>query len=398
MSSAGSSTTTSLDVASVYRDHFDYVVTNLRRLGVPPAALEDACHDVFLVVHRRARASISARDAMRPWLYGVARRVAADVRRSGLRHRRRVHALQTVERHDPALDQVVADRKLVDELLAALDVDQRDVFILIELEEMTAREAGAVLGINPNTAAARLRAARRSFARQLGEDATPAERARILGAARGHETTDESTRARVWAGLAPLVGPTKLMTLLGSMAASALFVATTATVVSVDTSATAAPRAATRSPATSSREPTPIEPAIVPAVLAPVSPDAPASAADVAMPDVVRPRRIPESSATTSPATTDALRAETELAGRVLRATDPATILRLVDDYRTRYPAGFFADRLSARRIEALCSSDRRDLAVTERARLGERQPALARRAFTRCEDHENEASRPTDG
>lgn len=421
MSSASSSAALSLDVASIYRDHFDYVATNLRRLGVPPAAIEDACHDVFLVVYRRARAWGSARDAMRPWLYGVARRVAADVRRSGMRHRRRVVALQSVPRHDAAVDQVVADRTLVHDFLAALNVDQRDVFILIELEEMTAREAGDVLGINPNTAAARLRAARRSFAEQLAANATLADEARILAAARQPEVADEATRTRVWIGLVPLVGPTSgLSTLLVAMVGSALLVATTATFAGVGESEAAASPVVARSFADdedatrTERAPAVIEPAIVPATLAPpLPPDTTPTHVDRDSIDegtTTRARRIADAPPSTpasepviaaDPATADELRAQNELAGRVLRASDPETILRLVDEYRTRFAGGFFADRLSARRIEALCTSDRVELATVEHTALAQRQPALARRAFTRCDagsDHENEAARPTDG
>ena len=67
-------------LAEVYRAHVGFVWRVLRRLGVEDAALEDVVHDVFLVVHRRL-ADFEGRSAVTTWLYGIARRVAADYRR-----------------------------------------------------------------------------------------------------------------------------------------------------------------------------------------------------------------------------------------------------------------------------------------------------------------------------
>lgn len=409
---------TALDVAAVYREHFDYVVTNLRRLGVPTPALEDACHDVFLVVHRRARNGGVGRDAMRPWLYGVARRVAADVRRSGARHRRRVLALQSVLRHEPGTDEVIGDRRLVQTFLDALDADKRDVFILVELEEMTGLEVARVLGINANTAAARLRAARKIFAEHLEATAGAEHEARILAAARRRDELDAPTRARVWIGLAPVLHPSKaLSTLLFGAAAGAVLVATTALVVGRGPQVTPAPSSiasregVVRADAGSRPEevePQDVEPAVLPASLGPaVQPRGVASALGSATPSFRATTQTPAATSTSAPSRmgTDAapgdLQAQTELAGRALRASEPAIILELVDEYRARFSDGFFADRVSARRIEALCESQQRELAAREHAALARRQPALADRAFDGCDapsDHESDAVRPSEG
>lgn len=408
---------TALDVAAVYREHFDYVVTNLRRLGVPTPALEDACHDVFLVVHRRARNGGVGRDAMRPWLYGVARRVAADVRRSGARHRRRMLALQSVARHEPGTDEIVGDRRLVQTFLDALDADKRDVFILVELEEMTGLEVARVLGINANTAAARLRAARKIFAEHLATTAGPEHEARILAAARRRDELDAPTRARVWIGLAPVLQGKGLSTLFFGAAAGAVLVATTALVAGRAPQVTTAP-SSIASRGQSDRadaggrphdaEPQDVEPAVLPASLGPaVLPRAITPALASATPSLRAITETPAATSTTAPRTigTDAapgdLQAQTELAGRVLRASEPAIILGLVDEYRTRFSDGFFADRVSARRIEALCDSRQRELAAREHAALARRQPALADRAFDGCAapiDHESDAVRPSEG
>jgi len=403
----------------VYREHFDYVFTNLRRLGVPSAALEDACHDVFVVVHRRA-GTYDHRCAMRTWLYGVVRRVAADVRRSGSRHRRRIDAVRAVAARPVATDDVVADRRLVQDFLDALDEGKREVFILVELEEMTAAEVAQTLQINANTAAARLRAARRVFAERI---ATTAEHElEILAAARAPERVDASVRARVWAGLAPIVLPAAKASLLVAAGwAAALVVATAAIAGAVDVEPVAmepivharrevvAP-AARAEPATRAE---PTEPQVVASTIVPevVVPSAPAPVLVPARPKPVDrpppraparpdPQDRPSPSATVPQAATDAaLRAETELAGRVLRATDPPEILALVDEYRRKFGSGFFADRLAARRIEALCRTNRRALAQTEHAALARRQPALAKKAMAKCDgDHESVPPRPSSG
>jgi RNA polymerase sigma-70 factor (ECF subfamily) len=48
-------------------------------------------------------------------------------------------------------------------LLDELDDDLREVFVLSDIEEMTAAEIAEVVGANVNTVYSRLRAARRSF-------------------------------------------------------------------------------------------------------------------------------------------------------------------------------------------------------------------------------------------
>ena len=41
------------DFEAIYRQHIDFVWRTLRLCGVPPAMLEDAAHEVFIVVHRK---------------------------------------------------------------------------------------------------------------------------------------------------------------------------------------------------------------------------------------------------------------------------------------------------------------------------------------------------------
>lgn len=156
-----------LTFEALFRDHFGFVYQNLRRLGVPPAAVEDAAQEVFLVVLRRSDAPITS---IRGWLFGIARRIAWRQRRSAERQNRLTQALAEEDR--PALDGAgaVAEREaaaLLERFLGRLDDDKRAVFLLAELEQMTAPEIARALGVKENTVYSRLRAARQEFDRSF---------------------------------------------------------------------------------------------------------------------------------------------------------------------------------------------------------------------------------------
>jgi RNA polymerase sigma-70 factor (ECF subfamily) len=166
---------------ALYDRCFDLVFRNLRRLGVPAAGLDDAVQEVFLVVHRRF-AEVEATAALEGWVFGVVLRVASDHRRA-LR-RKSPHAQgggpvdpeTVVDERAPGAEEEVARRQAaarLHALLDELDEDKRAVFVMAELEQMTARAIGEVLGVSPNTVSARLAAARRDF-----EKAVARERAR----------------------------------------------------------------------------------------------------------------------------------------------------------------------------------------------------------------------------
>jgi RNA polymerase sigma-70 factor (ECF subfamily) len=147
----------------VYEQLFDFVWRSLRRLGVPRAGIDDAVQDVFVVVHRRL-AAFEARSSLRTWVFGIALRVARDHRRRA--RRKGGHAPLDARIPDEApgpaesLARSEAVREL-DRILGGLDEDKRAVFVLVEIEEMSAPEAAVALGANVNTVYSRLRAARR---------------------------------------------------------------------------------------------------------------------------------------------------------------------------------------------------------------------------------------------
>jgi RNA polymerase sigma-70 factor, ECF subfamily len=104
---------------------------------------------------------------VRPWLYGISRRVAQN-------HRRKLHA--STARWTPLNDEhasndagperALAAREtasLAMRLLARLGPERREVLWLVELEQFSVPEVAEALEIPLNTAYSRLRLARADF-------------------------------------------------------------------------------------------------------------------------------------------------------------------------------------------------------------------------------------------
>lgn len=171
------------DFETLYGREFSYVYRTLRRLGVRAADVEDLVHDVFVVVHRRLPDFDAARP-VRPWLFGIAYRVASDHRRLA-RHVREVgvdfpHA--RCEAPDPeARAQAAEARDLVLEALDALDLDRRAVLVMHDIDGHAVPEIAAALDVPLNTVYSRLRIARERFEaavrRITARRASPARRA-----------------------------------------------------------------------------------------------------------------------------------------------------------------------------------------------------------------------------
>lgn len=147
--------------------HFDAVWRTLRRLGVAATEMDDCAQQVFWVASRKL-SSIAA-GSEQAFLVGTAVRVAADARRSRGR-RREVPTDDAIQRVDPGpqpdeLAEQKRMRALLDEVLAAMPMDQRSVFVMFELEELSTQEIAKILEIPAGTVASRLRRAREEFDR-----------------------------------------------------------------------------------------------------------------------------------------------------------------------------------------------------------------------------------------
>jgi RNA polymerase sigma-70 factor (ECF subfamily) len=155
---------------ALYSDQFDFVLRNLKRLGVPPAGLDDAVQEVYLVVLRRLR-DLQHDAHLKAWLFAIIIRVAGNQRRS-LRRRGTPEQLgeRSIASTQPGPFDLTARAqaaRFLHDFLNRLDDNRRAVFVMAELEQLTAPEIAEALGANLNTVYSWLRAARIAFSNTL---------------------------------------------------------------------------------------------------------------------------------------------------------------------------------------------------------------------------------------
>lgn len=174
-----------MDFRKVYEQHYDFVWRSLRRLGVRDADVPDALQETFLVVLRRLD-EFEGRARLTTWLFRICMRVARD--RQRLAHNRRELLDERVV--DGCLDeesdvgQQVERREDVEMLELALDrmdLDQRAVFTLFELEEMSGEEIAETLQIPLGTVYSRLRLGREAFRKVFHRVRAQSEGATVRG-------------------------------------------------------------------------------------------------------------------------------------------------------------------------------------------------------------------------
>jgi RNA polymerase sigma-70 factor (ECF subfamily) len=147
--------------------HFDFVWRLLCRLGVPRPDLDDAAQQVFLATSRKLAAIPPENE--RTFLYGTALRVAATVKRDTRRRQRWLEPAAPdadAASTEPAPDEELERRRalaFLDEVLLELDDELREVFVLCEIEELSAPRVAAIVEIPVGTVASRLRRARQAF-------------------------------------------------------------------------------------------------------------------------------------------------------------------------------------------------------------------------------------------
>jgi RNA polymerase sigma-70 factor (ECF subfamily) len=159
---------TDVAFARLFAEHHDGVRRTLGCLGVPPSAVDDALQEVFVIVHRRID-EVNAAASPRAWIYGVARRVAWRHHRSSFRAAQRLAHVDPPP--SPASPHAAIERdeavSFLESFLAKLDGDQREVFVLAEVEGLSAPEISSIVDANLNTVYSRLRLARARFEQAL---------------------------------------------------------------------------------------------------------------------------------------------------------------------------------------------------------------------------------------
>ena len=146
-----------------YQRELDYLMRTLRRLGVDPDDVEDLAQEVFLVLRRNWRQYDPTR-ALKPYLFGIAFRVAASHRR------KRWHEvpLGIIDEPDrgPSPDRTVEAnqaRAIVLDALNRVPLKRRAVLVMHDLAEIPVQDVATTLSIPLFTVYSRLRKARREL-------------------------------------------------------------------------------------------------------------------------------------------------------------------------------------------------------------------------------------------
>jgi RNA polymerase sigma-70 factor (ECF subfamily) len=155
-----------VDVGALFDAHAPFLLRVVTRLTGGGDQVEDLVQEVFLVAHGR-RHELSSHPEPRAWLYRVAVNLVRHHHRSFARRRALVQAAarEVPESTPGPLDQ--AQRRehaeLIRACVAELPLEQREAFVLYELECLEGRAIAELLGVPENTVWSRLHHARKRF-------------------------------------------------------------------------------------------------------------------------------------------------------------------------------------------------------------------------------------------
>jgi RNA polymerase sigma-70 factor (ECF subfamily) len=130
----------------VYQEYFDFVWSSVRRLGVRPETTDDVVQEVFIVVHSRLQ-TLEDPDALRSWIYGIVRRTVSTHRRAertrdavGVRFAVEAESLRSQPPTPLEYSEQTNALSVLMALLSELDDAKREVFELVEVEELSVPE------------------------------------------------------------------------------------------------------------------------------------------------------------------------------------------------------------------------------------------------------------------
>ncbi|WP_204286253.1 RNA polymerase sigma factor [Microbispora amethystogenes] len=158
---------------ALYRETYDQIAAYAARRCDFPQDAADVVAETFTIAWRRV-ADLPPGHEARLWLYGVARKVLADHRRSAVRQR-----LHSVE-----LDAEMADLyanspdsgielSVISTVFRSLSDNDRELLSLVAWEGLGHEEIAAMLGLSRNAMRIRLYRARKRFSRALDEAGVP---------------------------------------------------------------------------------------------------------------------------------------------------------------------------------------------------------------------------------
>lgn len=156
-----------------YQECFAFVWRTAKRMGVPEEHLDDACQEVFVVVHRKL-AEFEGRARLKTWIYRIVVNVVRNQRRAHVR--KSVHAQsrgevldpEELDGEQPGPENLLSRRQATEaarEILMTMSEKKRMAFVLVDLEGMSLKEAAESTGESLHTVRSRVRAARGEFER-----------------------------------------------------------------------------------------------------------------------------------------------------------------------------------------------------------------------------------------
>ena len=170
--------------AEIYRECFRDVLSYALRRCRDQAVASEVAAETFAVVWRRLE-DVPHGDDARPWVFGVARRVLANERRSTSRRDRLAARVAAVSVEAPVVDTDVDER--VEAALARLSPADAELLRLSYWEGFKPAELAVVFGVGASTIRSQLTRARQRFS---DEFQTVVRSEQLSG---GHDTDDEHT-------------------------------------------------------------------------------------------------------------------------------------------------------------------------------------------------------------
>jgi RNA polymerase sigma factor (sigma-70 family) len=153
--------------AALVRRHGAMVLGVCRRIIRHEQDAEDVFQAVFLVLSRKA-GTLRQKEAVGPWLFGVAHRLALRARQKGRQRQEREARVLESTPGDPLDELTLREaRAVLDEELARLPERERGPLILCYLEGLTRDQAAQRLGCAPGTLKGRLERGRAMLEKRL---------------------------------------------------------------------------------------------------------------------------------------------------------------------------------------------------------------------------------------
>jgi RNA polymerase sigma-70 factor (ECF subfamily) len=139
----------------------------LRRWAADRGDLDDLCQEALITVHR-ARHTYDSTRPIEPWLFAIARSVAADHYRREAR--RRAHEVTVAVLPEVASTDLSGAEQRLAEALATLPASQREAFELLSLDGLSSAEGARRAGITPAAIKVRAHRAYRALRALLRDD------------------------------------------------------------------------------------------------------------------------------------------------------------------------------------------------------------------------------------